>query len=177
MRLDYQIEGNIQFALVIFFRIRNSFVAKHWRKLTRDGSSELAGVVQQPLPELVPPDAGGTHEDERPPLVTLGVVEGHLLVRRRLILVALERRVLSLSFVCFPSTEERGCAGFSAVKNTNLDLRQAVSPDDVVNVSPNTNIRAEYTLTSGATGDRPGPGPPDSASASGEPSGAAAAPG
>ena len=140
MRLDYQLEGNIQFALVIFFRIENSS-----RKLTRDRSSELAGVVQQPLPQLVPPDAGWTHEDERPPLVTLGVVEGHLLIRRRLILVALKWRVLSLSFVCFPRTEEGGCAGFSAVKITNLDLRQALSPDDVGNVSPNTNMGGQTT--------------------------------
>ena len=94
----------------------------------------------------MPPDAGGTHEDERPPLVTLGVVEGHLLVRRRLILVALEWRVLSLSFVCFPRTEERGCAGFPAVKITNLDLRrQALTPDDVVNVSPHTRASSHMT--------------------------------
>ena len=91
-------------------------------QLTGNGSRELAGVVQQPLPQLVPPDAGWTHEDERPPLVTLGVVEGHLLVRGGLIPIALEWRVLSLSFVCFSRTQKRGGAGFSAIKITVLVL-------------------------------------------------------
>ena len=60
------------------------------------------------------------HEYERPPLMRLRVVEAHLLVRGRLIPIALERRVLSLSFVCFPRTEQRGGAGFPAVKITVL---------------------------------------------------------
>ena len=53
--------------------------------LTGDGSGELARVVEQPLPQLVPADGGGPDEDQGAALVGLGVVQGHLLVRHSLV--------------------------------------------------------------------------------------------
>ena len=52
--------------------------------LTGHGSRKSDDVLQQPQSELVAANAWGTHEDQRPALISLGVIQGHLLVRRDL---------------------------------------------------------------------------------------------
>ena len=62
----------------------------------------------------MPANAGGPHQDQRPLLIGLRIVESHLLVRRNIRAAPLEWRVLSLPLVSLPGTQQGGGAGLPA---------------------------------------------------------------